>query len=41
MYATIYKQNNNSDHQIVRFIVNGFTGILKGWWDTSPQQQEV
>lgn len=41
MYATIYKQNNNSDHQIVRFIVNGFTGILKGWWDTSTQQQEV
>ena len=44
MYATICKQNNTSDHQIVKFIVIGFTRILKGWWDnilTFTQQQEV
>ena len=44
MYATICKQNNNSDHQIVKFNVNGFTGIFNGWQDnvlTSTQQNEI
>lgn len=35
MYATLCKQNDNTDHQICRFLVNEFTGILKGWWDNA------
>ena len=44
MYCTVCKQNDNSDHQIARFIVNGFTGILKGWWDnflSEVQKSEI
>ncbi|XP_028092633.1 uncharacterized protein LOC114292817 [Camellia sinensis] len=33
MFATVCKQNNNSDHQVACYIVSGFTGVLKGWWD--------
>lgn len=28
MYSTVYKQNNNTDHQIDTFITTGFTGTL-------------
>ncbi|KAL7168081.1 hypothetical protein ACSBR2_038512 [Camellia fascicularis] len=40
MYATVCRQYSNSDHAIVKFIINGFTGQLKGWWDNilTPQQ---
>ncbi|XP_028115638.1 uncharacterized protein LOC114313449 [Camellia sinensis] len=44
MFATVCKQNENTDHQVVRFIVSGFTGILKGWWDnilTTAQNDEI
>ena len=44
MYSTICKQNENDDHEIARFLVNGFTGILKGWWDniiTDTQHAEI
>ncbi|KAL7248333.1 hypothetical protein ACSBR2_003117 [Camellia fascicularis] len=33
MFAAVCKKNENTDHQVARFIVSGFTGILKGWWD--------
>ena len=33
MYATVCKQNNNSDKDIANFITCDFTGILKCWWD--------
>jgi len=44
MYATVCKQNNNSDKDIANFITCDFTGILKGWWDhciTSEQKLEI
>ncbi|CAL5332039.1 unnamed protein product [Camellia sinensis] len=44
MYATVCCQYGNTDHAVVKFIINGFTGQLKGWWDNvlSPvQQQEI
>ncbi|XP_028061487.1 uncharacterized protein LOC114264954 [Camellia sinensis] len=44
MYSTICKQNDNDDHEIARFPVNGFRGILRGWWDniiTKTQQTEI
>ncbi|XP_028107153.1 uncharacterized protein LOC114306167 [Camellia sinensis] len=44
MYSTICKQNENDDHEITRFLLNGFTGILKAWWDniiTNTQQIEI
>ncbi|KAL7254008.1 hypothetical protein ACSBR1_008375 [Camellia fascicularis] len=31
IYGIICKKNDNTDSQVARFIVNGFTGILKGW----------
>ncbi|KAK9705730.1 hypothetical protein RND81_07G077700 [Saponaria officinalis] len=33
MYSTICKQIKNSDSNIAKMIVSGFTGQLKGWWD--------
>ncbi|XP_028059089.1 uncharacterized protein LOC114262873 [Camellia sinensis] len=33
MFATVCKQNHNTDHQVARMLVSGFTGSLKGWWD--------
>ncbi|KAK9705176.1 hypothetical protein RND81_07G038600 [Saponaria officinalis] len=33
MYSTICKQLKNSDSNIAKMIVSGFTGQLKGWWD--------
>ncbi|CAL5439638.1 unnamed protein product [Camellia sinensis] len=32
--------DHNSDHQVARYIVSGFTGVLKGWWDNilTPHQ---
>ena len=44
MYSTICKQNDNDGHEIARILVNGFTRILKGWWDniiTETQQIEI
>uniref|UniRef100_A0A1S4BTV8 CCHC-type domain-containing protein n=1 Tax=Nicotiana tabacum TaxID=4097 RepID=A0A1S4BTV8_TOBAC len=33
MYATICKSVKNTDRNIYRMIVAGFTGQLRGWWD--------
>ena len=33
MYATICKSVKNTDRNICRMIVAGFTGQLRGWWD--------
>ncbi|KAK9689718.1 hypothetical protein RND81_09G076800 [Saponaria officinalis] len=33
MYSTICKQLKNSDADIAKMIISGFTGQLKGWWD--------
>ena len=44
MYSTICKANNNSDANIANFIIAGFTGQLKGWWDnilTPLQRNEI
>ena len=44
MFATVCKQNENTDHQVARFIVSGFTGVLKAWWDnilTTAQNNEI
>ncbi len=35
MYATASKAKENSDQAIVKAIIAGFTGQLKGWWDFS------
>ena len=39
MYSTICKQNGNTDKNVAKMIVAGFTGQLKGWWDNylSPE----
>ena len=34
MVSNVYKSNNKTDHQIANIIITGFTGQLKGWWDT-------
>ena len=44
MYSTICKANNNLDAHIANFIIAGFTGQLKGWWDnilTPLQRNEI
>ncbi|XP_028111364.1 uncharacterized protein LOC114309755 [Camellia sinensis] len=44
MYATVCHQYSNNDQAIAKFIINGFTGVLKGWWDnimTPIQQTEI
>jgi hypothetical protein len=33
MYSTICKQQGNTDSMIASFIVVGFIGQLRGWWD--------
>lgn len=33
MYTNVARAARNSDKQIATCIANGFTGILKGWWD--------
>ena len=33
MYATVAKNNGNSDKQVAKMVIAGFTGQLKGWWD--------
>lgn len=33
MYATIAKNNQNTDTAVCKIITSGFTGQLKGWWD--------
>ena len=40
MYSTICKGNNNSDKAIVKMIIAGFTGQLKGWWDNYLSQTD-
>ena len=42
MYSTICKANGNTDANIASFIIAGFTGQLKGWWDNilTPFQRE-
>ncbi|XP_028089917.1 uncharacterized protein LOC114289973 [Camellia sinensis] len=39
MFATVCKQNENTDHQVACFIVSDFTGILKGWWDNIFEEE--
>ncbi|MFS7888492.1 hypothetical protein Hanom_Chr00s000001g01595791 [Helianthus anomalus] len=41
MYATIAKNNQNSDSTVCKMITAGFTGQLKGWWDNyiKPENQ--
>ena len=36
MYSTICKTNGNTDKNVAKMIVAGFTGQLKGWWDNYP-----
>lgn len=33
MVSNVYKADKRTDHQIARYLVTGFTGQLKGWWD--------
>lgn len=33
MYATICKSVKNTDRNICKMIIAGFTGQLRGWWD--------
>ncbi|KAG5572427.1 hypothetical protein H5410_062193 [Solanum commersonii] len=33
MYATIYKSVRNTNRNICKMIIVGFTGQLRGWWD--------
>ena len=44
MYASICKANGNNDSDIAKFIINGFTGVLYGWWHNSlnlTQKEEI
>lgn len=44
MYSTICQIADNLDRQIFEFIIAGFSGKLKGWWDhhiTPTQKFEV
>nr|KJB60923.1 hypothetical protein B456_009G331100 [Gossypium raimondii] len=48
MVSIVYKTQNPkdfiSDHAIVNFLVDGFTGQLKGWWNHAlpkTQQEEI
>ena len=44
MYASICYSSGNSDPNVAKFITNGFTGSLKGWWDniiTQNQKDEI
>ncbi|KAG5630265.1 hypothetical protein H5410_001982 [Solanum commersonii] len=40
MYATICKSVNNTDRTICKMIIAGFTGQLRGWWDTYISLEE-
>ncbi|MFS8026437.1 hypothetical protein Hanom_Chr16g01486711 [Helianthus anomalus] len=42
MYATIAKNNQNTDSTVCKMITAGFTGQLKGWWDNyiKPENQD-
>ena len=35
MYASVCKTAGNDDKNVAMFIINGFTGCLRGWWDNS------
>ena len=44
MYATVCKATDNGDSQIAEFIIAGFLGQLRGWWDnvlTEAQRNEI
>jgi hypothetical protein len=44
MYSSVCKSIGNQDRDIAIFIINGFTGSLKGWWDnflTQIQRDEI
>ena len=44
MYASICKTASNNDKNVAMFIINGFTGCLRGWWDhafTITQREEI
>ena len=44
VYSTICKANGNDKRSIVLFIISGFVGSLKDWWDndlTNNQWSEV
>lgn len=42
MAANAYEANDNTDHQVVKLIIIGFTGILKNWWENclNPESRE-
>ncbi|GJT94128.1 hypothetical protein Tco_1082973 [Tanacetum coccineum] len=40
MAANAYKVHKNNELQIVQHLVAGFTGTLKGWWDSYLTEQE-
>ena len=40
MYSTICKNNGNTDKDITKMIIAGFTGQLKGWWDNYLSQND-
>ena len=42
MYANVCKAAHNGDKAIAEFIVAGFTGQLRGWWENvfTPQQRD-
>jgi hypothetical protein len=44
MYSTIGKQQGNYDTAIAVFIITGFVGQLRGWWEyylTDSQRKEI
>ncbi|PWA42367.1 reverse transcriptase domain, Zinc finger, CCHC-type, Aspartic peptidase domain protein [Artemisia annua] len=43
MASNAYKVNNNTELQIVKILISGFTGSLKGWWDSyvTPEEKEI
>ncbi|GKA05873.1 hypothetical protein Tco_0684993, partial [Tanacetum coccineum] len=40
MASNAYKAHNNTELQAAKLIISGFTGSLKGWWDSYVTQEE-
>ena len=39
MASTAYSKENE-DHLVVQFLIAGFTGVLRGWWDNMLNENE-
>ena len=40
MASTAYSKENE-DHLVVQFLIDGFTGVLRGWWENMLTENEI